>query len=34
MMKARLLLSDGTLFEGLSLGAEGTAIGEVVSIRP
>jgi carbamoyl-phosphate synthase small subunit len=30
MMKARLLLSDGTHFEGLSLGAEGTAVGEVV----
>ncbi|MGD2271922.1 MAG: glutamine-hydrolyzing carbamoyl-phosphate synthase small subunit [Desulfobacterales bacterium] len=29
-MKARLILSDGTLFEGLSLGAPGTAIGEVV----
>ena len=29
-MKARLLLSDGTHFEGLSLGAEGTTIGEVV----
>ena len=29
-MKARLLLSDGTHFEGLSLGAEGTAMGEVV----
>ena len=29
-MKARLILSDGTLFEGLSLGAMGTSIGEVV----
>jgi len=29
-MKARLLLSDGAYFEGLSLGAEGTAFGEVV----
>ena len=29
-MKARLILSDGTLFEGLSLGAIGTSIGEVV----
>jgi carbamoyl-phosphate synthase small subunit len=29
-MKARLILSDGTLFEGLSLGAMGTGIGEVV----
>ena len=29
-MKARLLLSDGTSFEGLSLGAHGTAMGEVV----
>jgi carbamoyl-phosphate synthase small subunit len=29
-MKARLLLSDGTLFEGLSLGAPGTTSGEVV----
>ena len=29
-MKAKLLLSDGTHFEGLSLGAEGTAVGEVV----
>ncbi|MBW2411203.1 MAG: glutamine-hydrolyzing carbamoyl-phosphate synthase small subunit [Deltaproteobacteria bacterium] len=29
-MKARLILSDGILFEGLSLGAPGTTIGEVV----
>ena len=29
-MKARLILSDGTHFEGLSLGAMGTSIGEVV----
>ncbi|MBC8391889.1 MAG: glutamine-hydrolyzing carbamoyl-phosphate synthase small subunit [Deltaproteobacteria bacterium] len=29
-MNARLILSDGTLFEGLSLGAVGTTIGEVV----
>ena len=29
-MKARLILSDGTHFEGLSLGAIGTNIGEVV----
>jgi carbamoyl-phosphate synthase small subunit len=29
-MKARLILSDGTRFEGLSLGAMGTGIGEVV----
>jgi len=29
-MKARLILSDGTLFEGFSLGAMGTSIGEVV----
>ncbi|MFQ5484730.1 MAG: carbamoyl-phosphate synthase domain-containing protein [Desulfobacterales bacterium] len=29
-MKARFILSDGTLFDGLSLGAEGTAIGEVI----
>jgi carbamoyl-phosphate synthase small subunit len=29
-MKARLLLADGTLFEGISLGAPGTRIGEVV----
>jgi carbamoyl-phosphate synthase small subunit len=29
-MKARLLLSDGTLFEGISLGAPGTTSGEVV----
>ena len=29
-MKAFLLLADGTLFEGVSLGAAGTAIGEVV----
>jgi carbamoyl-phosphate synthase small subunit len=29
-MKARLILLDGTLFEGLSLGAIGTSIGEVV----
>jgi carbamoyl-phosphate synthase small subunit len=30
MTNARLLLSDGTHFEGLSLGAKGTAMGEVV----
>lgn len=29
-MKARLVLSDGTLYEGLSLGTEGTTTGEVV----
>jgi carbamoyl-phosphate synthase small subunit len=29
-MKARLILSDGTQFEGLSLGAMGTGIGEAV----
>jgi carbamoyl-phosphate synthase small subunit len=29
-MKARFILSDGNLFEGLSLGAEGTTIGEVI----
>jgi carbamoyl-phosphate synthase small subunit len=29
-MKARLILSDGTLFEGLSLGAIGSSSGEVV----
>ena len=29
-MHARLLLSDGTHYEGLSFGKEGTAIGEVV----
>lgn len=29
-MNARLLLSDGTVFDGLSLGTEGTSIGEVV----
>jgi carbamoyl-phosphate synthase small subunit len=29
-MKARLLLSDGTLFEGISLGTLGTTSGEVV----
>lgn len=29
-MKARLLLSDGTQFEGISLGAHGTTTGEVV----
>jgi carbamoyl-phosphate synthase small subunit len=29
-MKARLILTDGTYFEGLSLGAMGTGIGEVV----
>jgi len=29
-MKARLILSDGTRFEGLSLGAMGTSTGEVV----
>jgi carbamoyl-phosphate synthase small subunit len=29
-MKARLILADGKLFEGLPLGAEGTTTGEVV----
>jgi carbamoyl-phosphate synthase small subunit len=29
-MKARLILADGICFEGLSLGAMGTAVGEVV----
>jgi carbamoyl-phosphate synthase small subunit len=29
-MKARLILSDGIYFEGLSLGAMGSAVGEVV----
>ncbi len=29
-MKARLILADGTRFEGLSLGAMGTTMGEVV----
>jgi carbamoyl-phosphate synthase small subunit len=29
-MKARLLLSDGTVYEGLAFGKPGTAIGEVV----
>ena len=29
-MKARLILKDGTCFEGLSLGAMGTGMGEVV----
>jgi carbamoyl-phosphate synthase small subunit len=29
-MNARLLLSDGTAFDGLSFGSEGTSIGEVV----
>jgi len=29
-MKASLILSDGALYEGLSLGAEGTTTGEVV----
>jgi carbamoyl-phosphate synthase small subunit len=29
-MKSRLILTDGTYFEGLSLGARGTAIGEAV----
>jgi len=29
-MKARLILADGTHFEGLSFGAMGTTIGEVV----
>ena len=28
--KAILLLEDGTVFEGRSFGAEGTAVGEVV----
>ena len=27
--KAYLLLADGTVFEGLSVGAQGTTIGEV-----
>jgi carbamoyl-phosphate synthase small subunit len=30
MMRARLLLEDGTLFEGESFGAEGEVVGEVV----
>jgi carbamoyl-phosphate synthase small subunit len=30
VVNARLILADGTFFEGLSLGAEGTAIGEAV----
>lgn len=30
MMNARLLLSDGTFFEGISLGASGTTMGEAV----
>jgi carbamoyl-phosphate synthase small subunit len=30
IMKARLLLEDGTCFEGRSFGASGTALGEVV----
>jgi carbamoyl-phosphate synthase small subunit len=30
MMKARLLLEDGTLFTGTSFGAEGNSLGEVV----
>ncbi len=30
LMKARLILTDGTRFEGLSLGAMGTSMGEVV----
>ena len=29
-MRARLILTDGTRFEGLSLGAMGTSMGEVV----
>jgi len=29
-MKARLLLADGVVYEGISFGAEGTAAGEVV----
>ncbi|MBW1827680.1 MAG: carbamoyl-phosphate synthase small subunit, partial [Deltaproteobacteria bacterium] len=29
-MKASLILSDGSLYKGLSLGAEGTTTGEVV----
>ncbi len=29
-MKARLILTDGTCFEGLSLGAMGTTSGEVL----
>ena len=28
--KAYLVLSDGTVFEGFSIGAEGTTIGETV----
>jgi carbamoyl-phosphate synthase small subunit len=30
MMQARLILADGKEFEGLSLGAQGTTVGEVV----
>lgn len=30
MMKARILLEDGTLFEGTSFGAKGQSVGEVV----
>jgi len=29
-MKARLILADGTIFEGLPFGADGTTVGEVV----
>lgn len=31
--KAYLVLADGTVFNGISMGKEGTALGEVVSIR-
>ena len=30
MKKAYLLLADGTLFEGVSVGAEGASIAEIV----
>ncbi|MEK6719017.1 MAG: carbamoyl-phosphate synthase domain-containing protein, partial [candidate division NC10 bacterium] len=30
MKKAVLALADGTMFEGISFGAEGEAVGEVV----
>ena len=30
MKKAYLLLADGTLFEGVSVGAEGVSIAEIV----
>jgi len=29
-MKAVLVLENGSIFEGVSLGAKGTAVGEVV----